>query len=226
MITGLEVPEGLQRNAPDVAAAGYEHTGQLLIDLARRSVGLEHLANTDVLDVGCGVRFTMTIINRKIPIKSYTGIEVHRPIVDFLQENVAAHDERFRFAHWNIHNQLYNPNGVEISSQDKLPIDGSFDLVWLFSVFTHQYPKDSLVLLSILRRYLRENGRLFFSAFIDDALEGFEDRVKDQPLSYPCYGKKYMRSLVEQAGWKIETFHDKDPNNYIQNYLVCSPRED
>jgi SAM-dependent methyltransferase len=223
MITELEVPEVLHRNAADVAAVGYEHTGETLINLATRSVGLESLRDTDILDVGCGVRFTMSIINRKIPIGSYTGIEVHRPIVDFLQENVAAHDERFRFAHWNVHNQMYNPAGIDLSFQDKLPVDGSFDLIWLFSVFTHQNPKDSLALLRILRKHIREQGKLFFSAFIDDDLEGFEDRIKGHPLSLPCYGREYLRLLVEQAGWKIEAFHAKDPSNYIQHYLVCAP---
>jgi hypothetical protein len=81
MLTSLEVPQVLHRNAPDVAALGYEHTGQTLINLATRSVGLQDLSDTDVLDVGCGVRFTQAIVNRRIPIKSYTGIEVYRPLV-------------------------------------------------------------------------------------------------------------------------------------------------
>ena len=221
MLTELSVPEDLQRNAPDVAAAGYEHTGQALIDLAMRSIGLENLANTDILDVGCGVRFTMTVINRKIAIKSYTGIEVYRPVVDFLRASVEVHDERFRFAHWNVHNQMYNRGGVELSSHDKLPIDGSFDLIWLFSVLTHQTPEDSLALLRILRKYIRPNGKLFFSAFIDDDLEGFENRDENGLAAY--YGSTYMRSLVEQTGWKIELFHDKDLDNFIQHYLVCAP---
>jgi len=223
MLIRLEVPEGLHRNAADVAAAGYEHTGETLINLAIRSVGLENLTNTDILDVGCGVRFAMTIINRQIPIKSYTGIEVHRPIIDFLQEHVAAYDIRFRFAHWNVHNQMYNPEGVQLSSQDKLPIDGLFDLIWLFSVFTHQNPKDSLALLRILRNYIRKNGRLFFSAFIDDDLESYEDRSEDETGLAGYYGRRYMRLLIEEAGWKIEALHAKDPENYIQHYFVCSP---
>ena len=222
MIDRLVVPEGLNRNAAGVTAVGHEHTGQLLINLVTRSVGLDHLKNVDVLDVGCGVRFTMTIINCKIPIKSYTGVEVNRPIVEFLQDNVAAYDNRFRFAHWNVHNQKYNPDGVELTTQKKLPVDGSFELIWLFSVFTHLNPTDSLSLLQLLRNNMRRNGRLFFSAFIDDELDGFEDRITDRPLLNAYYGRKYMQSLIEQAGWKIQAFHDKDPGNYIQHYIVCS----
>lgn len=223
MIDHLDVPIAFNRNSPEAAAAGQDNTGQLLISIATKSVGLENLEDVDVLDVGCGVRFTSAIINRKIPIKSYTGIEVYRPIVDFLKNNVEAQDKRFRYAHWNIHNEMYNPDGICLSMEESLPVEGSFDLIWLFSVFTHLNPKDSLLLLQILRTKIRKNGKLFFSAFIDDELDGFEDRVKEQPLLNAYYGRNYMESLIEQAGWKIELFHDKDPNNFIMHYIVCAP---
>ena len=42
-------------------------------------LGLRDLSESDVLDVGCRVRFTQAIINRDIPILSYTGVDVHRP---------------------------------------------------------------------------------------------------------------------------------------------------
>ena len=86
MLHHLDVPEELNRNAPNIAALGVENTGQQLIELAMHQTGRVTLANVDVLDVGCGVRFTQAIINRAIPIGSYTGIEVYRPIVDFFPE--------------------------------------------------------------------------------------------------------------------------------------------
>ena len=78
-------------------------------------------------------------------------------------------------------------------------------------------------MLQILRKHMRKNGKLFFSAFIDDDLDGFMDRNPDEPLLAGYYGRQYMRALVEQAGWKIEAFHDKDPDRYIQHHLVCLP---
>lgn len=48
------------------------------------------------------MRFTHTIINRKIAIGSHTGIEVHRAIVKFLAKAVEARDHRFRFAHRDV----------------------------------------------------------------------------------------------------------------------------
>lgn len=223
MITHLEVPAHLNRNAANVSAAGHEHTGQVLIDLATQSVGLDSLVDTEVLDVGCGVRFTQALINRNIPIKSYTGLEVYKPIVDFLREQVQPYDERFRYFCWNARNELYNPGGVDLASQMALPFADKFDLIWLFSVFTHLDPSDSRALLVLLRQHVRNSGKLFFSAFIDDELDGFEDRVEDQPLLMAYYGRDFMQSLVHEAGWRVEAFRNQDPAKYIQHYLVCSP---
>lgn len=223
MISRLDVPEGLQRNAPAVAAAGYEHTGQTLIELATRRCGFASLSDKDVLDVGCGVRFTQAIINRNIPIKSYTGVEAYKPIVEFLNERVAAFDNRFRFIHWDVRNGMYNPEGTQFSRSTQLPLTEQFDVIWLFSVFTHMHPDDAVAMLSILRKHIRSNGRLLFSAFIDEGLVGFEDRVKDAPLLNAYYGQAYMESLIRQTGWRTEGAFEKDESNYIQHYFVCSP---
>lgn len=73
------MPDELHRNHPDVHAAGPEHTGSVLMKLVVERLGLRDLSESDVLDVGCRVRFTQAIINRDIPILSYTGVDVHRP---------------------------------------------------------------------------------------------------------------------------------------------------
>jgi SAM-dependent methyltransferase len=223
MLTRLEVPKHLHRNSPRAVAAGYEHSGETLIKLATRLAGIADLRDIDVLDVGCGVRHVMTIINRGIQIKSYTGVEVSKRIVDFLKESVEAHDRRFRFFHWNVRNEMYNPNGGSLQGQDALPASARFDLIWLFSVFTHLHPADSETMLRLLRRHVRENGRLFFSAFIDEELDGFEDRVKELPLQKAYYGRRFMESLITNCGWKIEYFGVRDPDHFIQHHYLCSP---
>ena len=78
---------------------GIEETGELLLTRLARRIGRADLSGLDLLDVGCGVRFTQTLINRDLPFSSYTGIEVSRPIVAWLKEHVEQYDDRFRFAH-------------------------------------------------------------------------------------------------------------------------------
>ncbi len=220
----LDVPEFLHRNHPSVSAAGHEHTGQLLIDLATRRCGLKSLARADILDLGCGVRFAMTIINRGIAVKSYTGQEVDRPIVNFLNEKVASVDRRFEFAHWDVCHPIYNPDGVDLSTRSALPVAKTFDLIWAFSVFTHLPPSDTRALFRILRKHIRPEGRFFFSAFIDEDLIGFDDRAKDEPLLHAYYGSELMLSLLDEAGWRVDGLYGPDPDRAIMHSLLCSPR--
>ena len=215
----LIIPEGLHRNAPDVHACGPEHTGSILIQLVLRRLELKDLSGSDVLDVGCGVRFTQAIINRDIPIKSYTGIDVHSPLIEYLREKVD--DSRFSFAHWNAKNGRYNPEGVKITPESSLPVQGTFDIIWLFSVFTHLEPSDTNSLLAILRRYVRPAGALFFSAFLDNSIDTFEARIAERPLDHPCYSEKYLRELATKNGWSVSSVNG--PEQFIQHYLVCRP---
>lgn len=217
----LIIPEELQRNAPDVHASGPENTGSTLIKLVVERLGLKDLSESDVLDIGCGVRFTQAIINRDIPIKSYTGVDVHRPLIEYLQREVD--DPRFSFSHWDAQNAKYNPEGVKITPESRLPVEGTFDVIWLFSVFTHLDSSDANALLAILRRHIRPGGALFFSAFLDDTIDSFEDRLPDYPLSHPCYAERYLRELVVANGWSVASVSPPSSEHFIQHYLVCRP---
>ncbi|HEY0396272.1 MAG TPA: class I SAM-dependent methyltransferase [Candidatus Elarobacter sp.] len=217
----LVVPESLQRNHPNVAERGYEETGEYLLRLFANRIGKQDLSGVDVLDVGCGVRFTQAIVNRGIPIRSYTGVEVSSAIVDFLTENVR--DPRFRFAHWDVGNAMYHPSGPALSPAADIPVAGRYDLIVMYSVLTHTHARDAGALLQILRRHVRDGGRLIFTAFLDDALDGFEDRDPEHPLLLATYGTRFMRSLVAGAGWAVDALHRRDPENLVQAHFVCSP---
>jgi SAM-dependent methyltransferase len=219
------IPEELHRNAPEVHASGPENTGAILIDLVAESLGLHDLGASDVLDVGCGVRFTQAVLNRGIPIQSYTGVDVHRPLIEYLQREVD--DPRFAFAHWDAQNALYNPAGTKITPESCLPVEGTFDVLWLFSVFTHLEPSDADALLAILRRHVRPGGALFFSAFLDQegTVSSFEDRLPAYPLSCACYSERYLRELVVANGWSVSRVSPPSPEHFIQHYLVCRPTE-
>ncbi len=236
MLIRLEVPEEFNRNTANITALGAEHTGQKLIEYAMERTGRVSLANVDVLDIGCGVRFTQTLINRAIPIRSYTGIEVDLPIVNFLKESVESRDRRFSFVHWDIRNELYNPSGeISLPKLERLPIDGEYDLIWLFSVFTHLNLQDAEAMLRILRSHVRPSGSLFFSAFIDPRLTGFEDRVPETPLLKAYFGLRAMNEMLEQTGWAVDSFCKMDyrlPIQERENQLpivdnfTCKPRQD
>ncbi|HSS78175.1 MAG TPA: class I SAM-dependent methyltransferase [Thermoanaerobaculia bacterium] len=217
----LIIPDELHRNHPDVHASGPENTGAILMKLVVERLDLQDLSESDVLDVGCGVRFTQAIINREIPIKSYTGVDVHGPLIEYLRQEVD--DPRFSFSHWDAQNARYNPEGMKITPESRLPVEGTFDVIWLFSVFTHLEPSDANALLAILRRHVRPGGALFFSAFLDNTIDSFEDRTPDYPLSCPCYAERYLRELLVANGWSVSSVNPPSREHFIQHYLVCYP---
>lgn len=116
---------------------------------------------------------------------------------------------------------MYNPDGVDLTALP-LPIEGDFDAIWMFSVVTHLAPGDTGALLAKLRNHIRPAGKLLFSAFIDDGLDGFDDRA-EHALENAYYGKAFMESLVARAGWQVDAAYPHDPAHFIMDHFVCSP---
>ncbi len=221
----LVVPEWmLNRNNANIKKVGLENTGASSLEYARTCLGVDNYSETDILDIGCGVRFTATFINKKIPVKSYTGIELVKSLVDFLKSEVENKDKRFRYVYWNVHNARYNKNGDPMESFDRFPLDGAFDIIWAWSVFTHLSPSDSRNMLRISRHHAKESTKLFFSAFIDDNIRDFDDRDPINTLTYAYYSKDFMTGLVERAGWKVDAFHKPNPAGWVQSVFVCSTK--
>lgn len=220
----LVLPKHLQINSPKVKRAGYENSAEKIFALVLQRLGWESFADKDILDVGCGSRFTLAIINRRIPVKSYTGIEINRQIVDFFKLEVEPDDKRFHYAHWNVRNAMYNPGGIPMTQFAELPVRGDFDLIWLFSVFTHLNPDDALALLKLMRRKIRPGGRLFFTAHTSREVETFEDKISDKPLLRAFYHPDYLASLICDAGWNVDSFHAKQGESFVKSHFVCSPR--
>jgi len=217
----LVVPDHFNRNTRRVHAIGPEKTGLVLLRVACDALGLEDLSGCDVLDVGCGVRFAQTILNCDVPIRSYAGVDVDEPLIRFLQSEVD--DPRFTFAHWDVHNPLYNPQAPRMTRESTLPVAGEFDVIWLFSVFTHLPPDDAEAMLAILRRHARRDGRLLFSAFLDPTVATFAEKSPEKPGLHSTYHEAFLRSLVERNGWRVRAVHDKDPTQkFIQHHFVCA----
>ena len=105
-----------------------------------------------------------------------------------------------------------------------LPVDDDpFDVICLFSVFTHLAPDDYVNMLKVSRRYIREDGWLLFSTFIDDTLStDFEDRVPGRPLLNAVYREGFARRMIAEARWEAVSFHPRQ--KHIQHHFVCRPR--
>jgi SAM-dependent methyltransferase len=152
------------------AYAGTEEwleSGKFGVALLSRTMGQSDLAGVELLDVGCGTKVAKTLLDNSIPIGRYVGIDARSEVIEWLRAEVS--DPRFEFHHLNAHNAMYNPGGVDLAGFELLPVGTRrFELICLFSVFTHLAPNDYVAMLRLLRRHAKPGARLLFSAFLRD----------------------------------------------------------
>lgn len=224
----LILPERFNKNSPDVRALGTQaETGTWLIEYMCERLAVPDLGRFDVLDFGCGCRFADAIINNRMPIGSYTGIDVDREMIDYLAANVT--DPRLAFHHWNAHNPAYNPAGFPLTPATRLPGSArTFDLICMFSVITHQLPEDAEMLFRILRRYIRPHGRMFFSANLQDMPDDYRE-MAPEPTADSAYSFRLLHRLLKRTGWRVLSMVGKNPRAAdgrempIQDSLLCAP---
>jgi SAM-dependent methyltransferase len=163
---GLSVPPQLQRGKHRNREEWVE-SGLFAVDVLRRIVGREDLGEVEVLDMGCGTKIVKTLLDNELPVGHYVGIDAAPEVIEWLRANVS--DPRFEFHHIDAHNEMYNPDGTPLAEFELLPVGPRrFELICLFSVFTHLAPHDYEAMLRLLRRHAKPDAKLLFSLFIND----------------------------------------------------------
>jgi SAM-dependent methyltransferase len=224
----LTVPGHFNKNAANVQALGTQtETGTWLIEYMCERLAVPNLSALDVLDFGCGCRFADAIVNNRLPVRSYAGIDLDREMIAWLKENVR--DPRLSFYHWNARNPMYNPSGFPLTTAAELPIgDRTYDVISMFSVITHQLPEDAGVIFQLLRRHIRPRGRMFFSANVQDSSDGYRE-IGPTPTAFSGYSWRALRRLLERSGWRVLSRAGKNARDArgrpipIQDSLLCAP---
>jgi SAM-dependent methyltransferase len=224
----LNVPGRFNKNASSVQALGTQaETGTQLIEYMCERLAVPNLAALDVLDFGCGCRFAEAIVNNRLPVHSYVGIDLDSEMIAWLNENVR--DPRLSFYHWNAHNPMYNPYGFHMTAGVGLPVrTQTYDLICMFSVMTHQLPEDTRAIFRLLRRYIRPHGKMFFSANIQQFTEEYRE-MDVTPTLDSAYSERALRKLLERSGWRVLSRAGKNPQDArgraipIQDSLLCAP---
>jgi len=160
----LPVPAELQRGNHKNREEWLE-SARFILDLMAQTLGRVDLRDVDVLDVGCGTKLVKVLLDEDRPIGRYTGVDVSSEVIDWLHAQVD--DPRFEFHHLAARNDLYNRDGVALGEIERLPFpDRTFDLISLFSVFTHLDPADYVAMLRLMRHYASPHSKLLFSLFV------------------------------------------------------------
>lgn len=217
----LELRRGKRRTEDDWLPAAHG-----LLQLIATTVGQPDLAATSVLDMGCGTKFTAAIVNHDVPVGRYVGIDTDAEVIRYLVEHVD--DPRLEFHHLDVHNELYNPSGQPLSSFDRLPVgDELFDVVTLFSVFTHLAPHDYTAMLRLLRPHVAPDGLLLYSLFVDQGIDPAQREAFNRELRRRREaGDPEVIAAISEAearGTDIPDFLDRIPDQPLMEAVYSEP---
>lgn len=184
-----------------------------------RLVSLAQLdEQSKLLDIGCGQGRLAIGLTAKLPkIDLYCGIDVSRRSIEWCNRNLAAFHSNFRFLHLDIQNERYNPYGIPFEPPVQLPLaDDSFDVAFLYSVFTHMRSRDVESYLRDIGRVLRPGGRVFFTVYVE---EGCAPEAENPPgyleelgassgaLHRVLFERTFFESMIRSAGLQIGGFY-------------------
>jgi len=207
----LNVPARFRRRVAVTDEAASVVGALVLLDQLCGLVGVDDLTQCDVLDVGCGVKFTQAILNHDLPIRSYTGVDVDGEMIEFLRANVD--DPRFEYHDVDVRNELYNPDAPPMTPETDLGVaDRTFDVICLYSVFTHLSPADYVTMLKLLRRYVRPDGWLVYTLFVDELTDGGHGLIDSVERKLSRDRPEETSPVMVTAARQVEPYRDVDPS--------------
>jgi len=148
-------------------------------------------ASSRVLDIGCGVgRLPIGLKAHFGSLSNYTGVDVDAGSIAWCRRHIRG--ERVSFIHIDVANERYNPKGLAMGDDFRLPLaDASFDVLHLYSVFSHMQADDVAAYLREFRRLLAPDGWVFLTAFVED---GVSD-VTINPAGYGTFPGEWSGAL-------------------------------
>ena len=175
-----------------------------------------------VLEVGCGIGRIAIPLTKFLTSGRYEGFDIVPSGISWCQENITTQYPNFNFQLADLYNKFYNPGGKLTAQAFVFPYDnGSFDFVFLTSVFTHLLAADMEHYLREIERVMKPGGLCLITYFIwnEDSARLISEgkspltfshelqtcRVQDPavPESAVCYDERFIVSLYERCGLKI-----------------------
>lgn len=216
-------PKLMGRIGPISDVATYLRSGEAHLSQLTRLGGLA--PQHDVLDIGCGWgRVAIQLTQVLAPTARYLGVEVERDKAEWCTEHITSRHPNFVFRDVDLHNQRYNPEGALQAAETTLPIEEGerFDLIFLFSVFTHMFPADVRRYLDQFARCLKPGGKVVATYFLinDDARaaiaageakrsfleqDGYYTDNLDMPEAAIAYDEVEARAMYDDAGFAETT---------------------
>jgi SAM-dependent methyltransferase len=121
--------------------------------------------NATVLDIGCGCGRTARVLINNRWITRYVGFDVIPENAAWCNNFIAPNwHGAASFHYFDLYSAEYNPEGKLRSQDFTFPCeDGSVDVAFAASVFTHLLEPDALHYLSEISRVLSDRGKAILS---------------------------------------------------------------
>ena len=180
-----------------------------------------------ILDIGCGQGRLPIGILRVIGEINYIGIDIDRKSISWCKQYIESKDPSFKFKHLNIYNERYNKNGVKIDGGFCFDVaENSFDIIYLFSVFSHTTEEDMRAYLKDFSRILDKGGKIFFTTFVENDVPNVSINPENYhlkcsgPLHIVRYNKDYLFSILDEYEYSILNFtHRTEADGQSAIYL-------
>lgn len=189
---------------------------------------------SQILDIGSGQGRLAIGLRAAMPNIRYVGIDIDRRSVAWCQRNIASFGGNFRFIHVDLANARYNPNGTPFVPPVQLPVaDRAFDVIFLYSVFTHMLTPDVERYLSEIARLLRPGGKALFTVYAE---EDCDEDESENPSGYleelgaslgalhrVRFRRRYLDEMIERAGLRVVRFDYRSETVTKQSAVVVTP---
>ena len=165
------------------------------------------------LDFGCGCGRSARRLIQQIPQpRRYIGVDLHRGMVRWCQENLAPRADGFEFVHHDVYSPCLNPDQLRPWIAP-LPVeDGVCTLIEATSVFTHLVEGQTEHYLDEVVRVLAPEGRLMSTWFLfeKDGFPYMQDSqnalyINDRdPTNAVAYDRTWLQNVLAARGLLVE----------------------
>jgi len=186
-----------------------------VVEATRLPARLGFSETSHLVDVGCGLGRLATGMLVEFGEIEYFGVDANKGFIEWCHENIERHHPSFRFLHFDVVNELYNPHGTLDGNGIQLPIaSASADIVYMWGVFTNMTPEHVEIYTSELSRIVRSDGKLFLTVYVEDGVPnvsfnptGYVPNECTSPLAVVRFSKQWLFSLFERNGLILDDFH-------------------
>jgi len=165
-----------------------------------------------VFDFGCGCgRLARMLLQSGTPPAAYLGIDLHRGMVEWCQENLTPRAPTFQFRHHDVFDSIRNPGEGKPAVAPFPAPDDSFSLVLAGSVYTHLVEEHARHYFDEAARILEPTGVLLTSWFLFDKVDfpilGDDGNALYVSHSYPpaavAFDRSWVAARAAEAGLSI-----------------------